>query len=71
MERRLFFVANNVEHFISHDGLKLPVDRIVDGMVDRQTRDLQGLFGPEAVKFQPAVFPGDTVVCNIGRNLPR
>ena len=65
MERRLFFVANDVEHLVAHFRLKFAVNGIVDRVVDGETGDLQGLFGSEAVKFQPAVFPGDTVIGNI------
>jgi hypothetical protein len=45
------------------------VHGVVDRLIDRQPCDLQGLLRPEAVEFQPAVFPGNAVVCDIGRDL--
>ena len=70
MKRRLFFIVHNIEHLIAHDRLKFAVHGIIDRLIDIQARYFKGFLRPEAVKLQPAVFPGNTGIGDICGDLP-
>ena len=65
MKGRLFFILHDIDHLVAHLLFKLPMDRIIDRLIDAQAGDLQGLPGPQTVEFQPAVFPGDALIRDV------
>lgn len=66
---RFFFVVDNIEHFGFHDFRQVFVTCLIDRLVYGEACQFDGLFGAQAIKFNPYIFPGDGIVRDVSAYL--
>lgn len=69
VEGRFFLMVDNIEHFRFHRFGNVLITCFVDRLVAADACQVDGFFCPQAVEFQPGVFPGNLMVCDISGNL--